>query len=121
VAKYIAAFSTWYWEGVDAQRVTTNGQTSAVMRRGDTLLGMVTINASEAGIDARTYILTPASVTVSMKSAASSASACERRKSVQVVAALFGAGSIPASRRICQTVEAATLIPRVSSSPCTRR
>jgi len=51
VAKYIAAFSTWYWEGVDAQRVTTNGQTSAVMRRGDTLLGMVTINASEAGID----------------------------------------------------------------------
>jgi RNA polymerase sigma-70 factor (ECF subfamily) len=51
VAKYIAAFSTWYWEGVDVQWVTTNGQASAVMRRGDTLLGLVTINASEAGID----------------------------------------------------------------------
>jgi hypothetical protein len=34
---------------------------------------------------------------------------------------LSGAGSMPASRRICQTVEAATLIPRVSSSPWTRR
>ncbi|MER7002864.1 sigma-70 family RNA polymerase sigma factor [Dactylosporangium sp. NPDC000555] len=51
VAKYIAAFSTWYWEGVDVRWVTTNGQTSAVMRRGDTLLGVVTVNASESGID----------------------------------------------------------------------
>jgi RNA polymerase sigma-70 factor (TIGR02957 family) len=51
VAKYIAAFSTWYWEGVDVQWVTTNGQTSAVIRRGAELLGMVTVNASESGID----------------------------------------------------------------------
>lgn len=51
VANYIAAFSTWYWDGVDVQWVTTNGQSSAVMRRGAGLLGMVTINASESGID----------------------------------------------------------------------
>lgn len=51
VAKYVAAFSTWYREGMDVQWVTTNGQTSAVIRRGDTLIGLVTINASEAGID----------------------------------------------------------------------
>ncbi|MFC5001774.1 sigma-70 family RNA polymerase sigma factor [Dactylosporangium cerinum] len=51
VAKYIAAFSAWYWEGVDVQWVTTNGQASAVMCRGGTLLGMVTITASETGID----------------------------------------------------------------------
>ncbi|WP_426502554.1 sigma-70 family RNA polymerase sigma factor [Dactylosporangium sp. McL0621] len=51
VAKYIAAFSTWYWDGVDVQWVTTNGQAGAVLRRGGTLLGLVTINASEAGID----------------------------------------------------------------------
>jgi len=67
------------------------------------------------------YILVPVSVMVSMKSAASSASACERRNCVRVVAARSGAGPIRASRRIAQTVDAATLIPRVSSSPCTRR
>jgi RNA polymerase sigma-70 factor (ECF subfamily) len=57
VAKYIAAFSTWYWEGVDVRWVTTNGQTSAVMRRGDALLGLVTINASEAGIDQVLWVM----------------------------------------------------------------
>jgi hypothetical protein len=39
------------------------------------------------------YILAPVRVTVSMKSAANSASACERRKSVQVVTVRSGAGS----------------------------
>jgi hypothetical protein len=37
--------------GVDVQWVTTDEQTSGVLRRGGTLLGMVTINASESGID----------------------------------------------------------------------
>src|SRR6266498_2812248 len=72
-------------------------------------------------ITVRTYIRAPVSVTVSMKSAASSASAWERRKSAQVGAARSGAGSIPASRRISQTVDGATVIPSVSSSPCTLR
>jgi hypothetical protein len=58
---------------------------------------------------------------VSRKSAASRPSACERRNCAQVVAARSGAGSMPATRRISHTVDAATLIPRVSSSPCTRR
>jgi hypothetical protein len=70
---------------------------------------------------ARTYSLAPVSVTVSMKPAASSAWACQRRKVAQVVVVRSGEASTPASRRICQTVEAATLTPRVSSSPCTRR
>jgi hypothetical protein len=61
---------------------------------------------------ARTYIRVPVSVIVSMKSVASSASAFERRNWVQVVAARAGAGSIPASPRISQTVDAATVIPR---------
>jgi len=72
-------------------------------------------------ITARMYIRAPVNVTVSMKSAASSAWAWERRKSVHVVAARSGAGSLPASCRICQTVDGATLIPSVSSSPCTLR
>src|SRR5262249_2558766 len=70
---------------------------------------------------ARMDILAPASVTVSRKSAASNAPACERRNYAQVVPARSGAGSIPASRRISHTVDAATFTPRVSSSPCTLR
>ncbi|MGW4463776.1 RNA polymerase sigma-70 factor [Micromonospora sp. NPDC004704] len=59
VAKYLAAFSTWYWEGVEVQWATTNGQASAVMRRGDALLGLVTINVSEAGIDQVLWMMNP--------------------------------------------------------------
>ncbi len=55
---------------------------------------------------ARMYIRTPVSVTVSMKSAASRASACERRKSAHVATPRSGAGSMLASRRISQTVDA---------------
>ncbi|WNM39200.1 RNA polymerase sigma-70 factor [Micromonospora halotolerans] len=51
VAKYIAAFSTEYWKGMDLRWVTTNGQTSAIMRRGDAVLGIVTVVASSEGID----------------------------------------------------------------------
>lgn len=63
VAKYIAAFSTWYWDGVDLQWVTTNGQSSAIMRRGDTLLGMVTIVASAEGIEQVLWMLNLAKIT----------------------------------------------------------
>lgn len=59
VARYIAAFSTWYWEGVDLQWVTTNGQTSAIMRRGETILGMVTVVASAEGIDQVLWMMNP--------------------------------------------------------------
>lgn len=62
----------------------------------------------------------PLIVMTSKKSQASKAPAWERRKLAQVVEARSGAGSIPASRRICQTVDAATLIPRTSSSPWMR-
>jgi RNA polymerase sigma-70 factor (TIGR02957 family) len=62
VAKYVAAFSTWYWDGVDLQWVTTNGQSSAIMRRGDTLLGMVTIVASAEGIEQVLWMLNLAKI-----------------------------------------------------------
>jgi hypothetical protein len=67
------------------------------------------------------YILAPVSVIVSMKSVASGASACGRRNCVQVVAERSVAGSMPASGSVSHTVEAATVIPSVSNSPCTRR
>lgn len=69
----------------------------------------------------RMYILVPVSVMASMTSAASSASARERRNDAHIMAVRSGAGSIPASRRISHTVHAAPFTPRVSSSACTRR
>jgi RNA polymerase sigma-70 factor (ECF subfamily) len=59
VARYVAAFSTWYWEGVEVRWVTMNGQPGAVMHRGDALLGIVTIVASEAGIEQLLWTLNP--------------------------------------------------------------
>jgi hypothetical protein len=71
--------------------------------------------------NARTYMRAPASVTTSKKSAARIASAWERRNVAQVCEVRRWAGSMPASRRISQTVEAATLTPNTSSSPWMRR
>ncbi|MEV6634537.1 sigma-70 family RNA polymerase sigma factor [Actinoplanes sp. NPDC051470] len=51
VAKFIAAFSSWYWDGVTLEWITANGRPGAVMRRGDALLGLVTLTASADGID----------------------------------------------------------------------
>ncbi|MEU4476294.1 RNA polymerase sigma-70 factor [Micromonospora sp. NPDC023888] len=63
VAKYIAAFSADYWEGMDLRWVTTNGQTSAIMRRGDTVLGIVTVVASADGIDQVLWMMNPEKIT----------------------------------------------------------
>jgi hypothetical protein len=49
------------------------------------------------------------------------ASAWERRNAGQVWLLRSVAGSMPASLRISQTVDAATVIPRMSSSPWMRR
>jgi RNA polymerase sigma-70 factor (ECF subfamily) len=59
VAKFLAAFSSWYWEGVDVQWATSNGLASAVLRRGDQLLGMVTLTASADGIDQVLWMMNP--------------------------------------------------------------
>ena len=65
-------------------------------------------------ITVRMYCGCPVSVTVSMKSHASSASAWLRRNAAQVVAVRSGAGLMPSSLRISQTVEAAILMPKVA-------
>jgi hypothetical protein len=81
----------------------------------------IRIRRLACSITANTYSRAPDSVTVSGKSHASRAPAWERRKSAHVLEARSGAGLIPASWRISQTAEAATLISRTSSSPWMRR
>ncbi|KOV19016.1 hypothetical protein ADK58_36460 [Streptomyces sp. XY152] len=81
----------------------------------------IRIRRPTCAITANTYGRAPVRVTVPKKSQAGSASAGERRKSAHVLEARSGAGSIPASRRISQTVEAAAFTPSTSSSPWRRR
>jgi len=67
VAKYIAAFSTWFWDGIDVRWVTTNGQTSAVLVRDGDLFGVLAVTASTEGIDHLLWMVNPekiAAVTV---------------------------------------------------------
>jgi len=59
VAKFIAAFSSWYWDGVDVRWVTANRRPAVVLRRGETLLGVVTIDASEDGIERVLWMMNP--------------------------------------------------------------
>ncbi|MFF5290312.1 RNA polymerase sigma-70 factor [Paractinoplanes globisporus] len=59
VAKFIAAFSSWYWEGVEIRWITANGQPSAVLTRKGELLGVVSLTASADGIDELFWMLNP--------------------------------------------------------------
>jgi hypothetical protein len=63
----------------------------------------------------------PVRIVVSKKSVARMACAWERRNAAQLVEVRSGAGSMPASLRISHTVDAATVIPRTSTSPWMRR
>jgi hypothetical protein len=77
----------------------------------------IRIRRLACSITARTYIRAPVNVTASKKPAARMASTCERRNTAQLSEVRSGAGSIPASLRISQTADAATLMPNTSSSP----
>ncbi|AGL15859.1 RNA polymerase sigma-70 factor [Actinoplanes sp. N902-109] len=59
VARFIAAFSDHYWTGVELHPITANGQAAAVLRRAGTLLGLVTVAASEDGIERVLWQMNP--------------------------------------------------------------
>ncbi|HEX8345034.1 MAG TPA: hypothetical protein VF657_09850 [Actinoplanes sp.] len=59
VTQFIAAFSSWYSDGVDVRWANANGQPAAVLHRGDTVLGMVTLDASEDGIEQVLWMMNP--------------------------------------------------------------
>ena len=63
VTRYITAISTWFWTGMDVQLITTNGQTSAVLRRDGTLFGVLTITASTDGIEQLLWMVNPTKIT----------------------------------------------------------
>ena len=61
--------------------------------------------------------MVPLSRPVVKKSSAGIPWAWDRRNSAQPGPSRRGAGSIPAPLRICQTVDGATVMPSVASSP----
>jgi RNA polymerase sigma factor (sigma-70 family) len=63
VARYIISISTWFWNGMEVELVTTNGQTSAVLRRDGALFGVLTVTASADGIDQLLWMVNPAKIT----------------------------------------------------------
>jgi RNA polymerase sigma-70 factor (ECF subfamily) len=59
VAKFHRAFSGWFWNDVDLQWLTTNGQTSVVLRHDGGVRCLVTVNASADGIEDVLWIFNP--------------------------------------------------------------
>ena len=59
VAKFLNAVSTWFWDDIDVGWATTNGQTSAVLRRDGAVYGLITIGASAEGIDQVLWMVNP--------------------------------------------------------------
>lgn len=58
VTRFLNAMS-WFWDGVDVQWASTNGQTSAVLWRDGSVYGVLTVSASADGIDHVLWMVNP--------------------------------------------------------------
>ncbi|MEV4173398.1 RNA polymerase sigma-70 factor [Nonomuraea sp. NPDC049709] len=63
LAKVIKAFSGRFWDGVDVGWGSTNGRPSALLSRDGQLFAVITVNASDQGIDQVLWMLNPAKLT----------------------------------------------------------
>lgn len=63
VAKFMTAVADWFWIGVDVAWASTNGQTSAVLRRDGSVFAVVTVSASADGIDQVMWMFNSAKLT----------------------------------------------------------
>jgi RNA polymerase sigma-70 factor (ECF subfamily) len=63
VAKYYRAFHTRFWEGVDVELGTANGQAIAMCKRDGELFAVCTVIASADGIDKVLWTMNPAKLT----------------------------------------------------------
>jgi hypothetical protein len=59
VAKFIAAFSSHYWTGMNISFVDANGQACMLMSRESEVVALASIDASEDGIDQIMWIMRP--------------------------------------------------------------
>jgi RNA polymerase sigma-70 factor (TIGR02957 family) len=63
VAKYYRAFHTRFWEGVDVELGTANGQAIAMCKRDGEVFAVCTVIASADGIDKVLWTMNPAKLT----------------------------------------------------------
>jgi RNA polymerase sigma-70 factor (TIGR02957 family) len=63
VAKYYRAFHTRFWEGVDVELGTANGQAIAMCKRDGEVFAVCTVIASDDGIDEVLWMMNPAKLT----------------------------------------------------------
>jgi RNA polymerase sigma-70 factor (ECF subfamily) len=59
VAKFLVAIADWFWEGVDVRWATVNGLTSAMLHRDGDLYAVLTVSASDEGIDQVLWMVNP--------------------------------------------------------------
>jgi len=59
VAKFVAAVAPHFWNGVRVSLVEANGQGCALISRDDAVVALVTVDASEEGIDQILWMLRP--------------------------------------------------------------
>jgi RNA polymerase sigma factor (sigma-70 family) len=59
VARFISTFATHFWKGVTVSAVEANGQRCALVSRDGTAVALVTVGASEEGIDQIMWMLRP--------------------------------------------------------------
>jgi RNA polymerase sigma-70 factor (ECF subfamily) len=62
VTRFLTTIADWFWDGVDVRWVTTNGQTSAVLRRDGATFAVLTVNASTEGIDQVLWMMNPVKI-----------------------------------------------------------
>lgn len=63
VAKFLAAIATWFWEGVEIELVGLNGQAGALLRREGETYCVITVSASDEGIDQVLWMVNPEKLT----------------------------------------------------------
>jgi RNA polymerase sigma-70 factor (TIGR02957 family) len=59
VAKYIAAFADRFWAGMAVDHAAINGEDALLLRRDGTVVAVLTITASDAGIDSVSWLMNP--------------------------------------------------------------
>lgn len=59
VAKFVRAFSSWWWDGTTTSWMETNGRPSLLVRRNGEPIALLSIAASDAGIEQLMWVMVP--------------------------------------------------------------
>ena len=69
VAKYVRAFADPFWTGVEVRWASVNGQAAALLDRDGELFTVLTVDASDHGIDQVLWMMNPAKIIAASRAA----------------------------------------------------